>query len=125
MPLTAEQRKLRAQIAAHTSGARTDDRPARTGKARKAFNNRFEREVDPDGKLSPAERAKRAENARKAYFARLALTCVDAENRTKAHNPHKTCRYSTAANTSRQPYGKPHTPPGPPRAHHGKPNTLT
>ncbi|MGH3968275.1 MAG: hypothetical protein ACRDTV_09240 [Mycobacterium sp.] len=37
------------------------------------MHDKFERQVDPDGKLSPAERAKRAEHARKAYFARLAL----------------------------------------------------
>jgi len=33
---------------------------------------RFEREVDPDGVLAPAERALRAESARKAHFARMA-----------------------------------------------------
>jgi hypothetical protein len=34
---------------------------------------KFEREVDPDNSLPPAERAKRAEHLRKAYFQRLAL----------------------------------------------------
>jgi hypothetical protein len=43
---------------------------------------RFEREVDPDGTLDPAERARRAENARKAYFASLALK--SAVSRRKA-----------------------------------------
>jgi len=36
--------------------ARTDDRAGRTASARQAFRDRFEREVDPDGKLDPAER---------------------------------------------------------------------
>ena len=40
---------------------------------RKAFLDRFEKQVDPDGELLPAERARRAEHARKAYFARLAF----------------------------------------------------
>ena len=31
------------------------------------------REVDPDDKLEPVERARRAEHARRAYFTRLAL----------------------------------------------------
>ena len=39
----------------------------------RAFLDRFEREVDPDGTLDPAERAKRTEHARKAYFLSLAL----------------------------------------------------
>ena len=32
-------------------------------------------QVDPDGALTPAQRAKRADHARKAYFQRLALKC--------------------------------------------------
>jgi hypothetical protein len=69
---------LRAQLAAHTSWANTENRAARTAAARKAALDRFEREVDPDGKLSPEERARRATNARKAYFARLALRSSQA-----------------------------------------------
>jgi hypothetical protein len=79
--LTKTERTLCAQIGAHTSWANTDDRPARTSNARKAFNDRFEREVDPDGVLTRAERAKRAENARKAYFSRLALKSAQARRR--------------------------------------------
>lgn len=68
-----DHRTLIARIAAHESWAQTPDRTARTAPARAAALDRFEREVDPDGVLSPAERAKRAEHARKAYFLRLAL----------------------------------------------------
>jgi hypothetical protein len=35
--------------------------------------SRFEREVDPDGALDPAERARRASHAKTAYFTRLAF----------------------------------------------------
>lgn len=79
--LTPAERSLRAQIAAHESWARTDDRSARTANARRAMLDRFERQVDPDRKLPPAERAKRAEHARKAYFARLALASARARRR--------------------------------------------
>lgn len=82
-PLTESERRLRSQIAAHESWARTDDRSARTAKARKAALDRFEREVDPTGELTPQERAKRAEHARKAYFARLALKSAQARRRAK------------------------------------------
>jgi hypothetical protein len=40
--------------------------------------DRFEKEVDPDGILAPAERAKRAANARSAYYKRLALKSARA-----------------------------------------------
>jgi hypothetical protein len=71
--LTPAERTLRAQIAANTSWANTSDRLARTAAARRAAADRFEREVDPDGILSPEEHAKRAENARKAHFQRMAF----------------------------------------------------
>lgn len=71
-------RNLAASIAAHTSWANTPDRSARTAPARTAFGDRFEREVDPDGALPPAERARRAEHARKAYMLRLALKSAQA-----------------------------------------------
>ncbi|WFE44280.1 hypothetical protein [Verrucosispora sp. WMMD1129] len=67
------ERSQIAALAAHIKWAGCDDRAAATAAARSAFNERFEKQVDPDGKLPPAERAKRAESARKAYFARLAL----------------------------------------------------
>jgi hypothetical protein len=43
--------------------------------------DKFERQVDPDNELSPAERAKRAEHARKAYYKRLALKSARARRR--------------------------------------------
>jgi hypothetical protein len=77
-------RRLAAQKAVHTSWAHTADPAARTAPARKAFADRFERQVDPEGTLSPTERARRAEHARKAYMADLALKSAKARRRRKA-----------------------------------------
>jgi len=49
-----------------------------TRAAREAFLDRFEREVDPDGRLPDVERRRRAEAARKAYFSNLALKSARA-----------------------------------------------
>lgn len=81
--LSPAERKLRAQIAAHTSWANTDDRRARTANGTAALLSKFEREVDPDGTLDPSERARRAESARKAHFARLAFKSAQARRQRK------------------------------------------
>ena len=74
MPVApSSERRLRAQLAAHTSWANTADPTARTAPARQAMMQRFEDQVDPDGKLTAQERTRRAEHARKAYFTSLAL----------------------------------------------------
>lgn len=78
-----QERRLSARIAAHESWAHTPDRSARTAPARAALMGKFETEADPDGTLSPAERARRAEHLRKAYFARLALKSARARRRIK------------------------------------------
>lgn len=74
-------RALIARIAAHTSWANTPDPAARTAKARAAALERFERQVDPDGTLPPAERARRAEAARKAHFLGMARKSADSRRR--------------------------------------------
>lgn len=81
MPTT---RQIIGSIGAHESWARTPDRAARTAPGRRAFLDRFERLVDPAGELPEAERAKRAENARKAYFQRLALKSAQARRKDAA-----------------------------------------
>jgi hypothetical protein len=73
MELTPEQRSLRSRMAAHSSWARTADRAERTRNGREAFMRRFEDQVDPDRTLSLDDRLRRAEQARKAHFAQLAL----------------------------------------------------
>jgi hypothetical protein len=52
-----------------------------TAPARAAFLARFEAEVDPEGILPPEERARRAEFARKAYFAGMAFKSAKARSR--------------------------------------------
>jgi hypothetical protein len=75
--LTPSQRALRTRIAAYTLHA-TQDARVTTQPARDAFLARFEREVDPDGSLPVAERRRRAEAAKRAYFSRLALRSAKA-----------------------------------------------
>ncbi len=71
---------LAGRIGAHSLHARYDSRQI-TAPARAAFLGRFEREADPDGVLSPKERARRALHLRKAYFARLALRSAQVRQR--------------------------------------------
>jgi hypothetical protein len=78
----AERRQI-AKIGGLTSWANTTDRTMRTQPGRDAFLARFEDQVDPQRRLSPQERARRAEAAKKAYFARLALK--SAQKRRGGH----------------------------------------
>jgi len=80
VPLTPSERSMRARIAAHAVHAKYDSRDL-TANARKSFLSRFEREVDPDGVLPEAERIRRAEHARKAYFQQLAYKSARARRR--------------------------------------------
>lgn len=75
--LTPAERILRAKLAAHTRWANTDPVEG-TAKARAAFLDGFEVEVDPEGVLPIEERQRRAAHARKAYFARLSLKSSQA-----------------------------------------------
>ena len=77
---TPSQRSMSARLAAYEKHARTDGREA-TAAARAAFLSRFERDVDPQGILPPAERARRAEHAKKAYFLKLALKSSKARQK--------------------------------------------
>lgn len=81
--LTPAERTLRARIAAYESWAMTPDRSARTAPAREAALRRFEDQVDPDRTLPDAERARRAESARRAYFTRLAFASAKARRAKK------------------------------------------
>ena len=83
---SAAERSLIGQYAAYESWARTPDRAARTRNARQAAEDRFLREVDPEGVLPEATRRQMAEAARKAYFARLALKSAQARRRRAGGN---------------------------------------
>jgi hypothetical protein len=76
-PPNLAERRLRARLAAHAMHARHDARLT-TANGRAAFRARFEREVDPDGVLDLQERRRRAEHARRAFYARLTLASVKA-----------------------------------------------
>lgn len=78
------EHSLASRMGAHMSWANTEDRPARTLAARRAFIDKFEKLADPDGVLLPAERAKRAESLRKAHYSRLALKSAQARRRRSA-----------------------------------------
>src|SRR5579862_654094 len=71
------ERSLRARAAAYRLHSLYDSREL-TANARAAFRDRFARQVDPHGILSEAERQRRAECARKAYYAALAAKSVRA-----------------------------------------------
>jgi hypothetical protein len=82
--LPPSQRRLRAQIAANIGWSETPDRTARTAPGRQAAEERFFQLVDPDGTLDPAERARRAANARRAHFQRMAFKSAEARRRKAA-----------------------------------------
>lgn len=79
--MTPEQKSLHMSAAAHASWANTGDRTARTAKARAAAEKRFELIVDPEGKLPEHERMKRAESARKAHYAKMAIASAKARRK--------------------------------------------
>jgi hypothetical protein len=72
MSLSPHEAALRGRIGAYALHARRDPRET-TRNARVAFLARFLDEVDPDRLLPEPDRLRRADAARKAYFARLAL----------------------------------------------------
>lgn len=72
MTLTPERAAQLGRIGSHSRWAHEPDRVAATQPARDGFMAKFERQVDPDGLLTPQERAFRAEHAMKAHMARIA-----------------------------------------------------
>ena len=81
--MTPDQRRLRGRMAAAVLHSRYDSR-ALTQRARIAFLRKFLDQVDPDGRLSEGERLRRAEQARRAHFLRLALASSGARRRRRA-----------------------------------------
>ena len=82
MTLTPSERTQRARMGAYSLHAQRDPRET-TRAARATFLGRFELQVDPELTLEPAERARRAEAARHAYFAGLALKSARARAQRK------------------------------------------
>jgi hypothetical protein len=81
--MSAEERERHARLAAHAMHARNDSR-AVTANARRAFLDRFEHQVDPDGVLPVAERCRRAEHAKREHMLRLALRSAQVRRRRAA-----------------------------------------
>jgi len=75
--LSPSQRAMQARLAAFVLHSRYDSREL-TRPAREKFLDRFIDEVDPERTLPQAERERRAECARRAYFTRLALKSAKA-----------------------------------------------
>jgi hypothetical protein len=75
-------KSLQHQIAANTRWSKED--PTRQGEILRAgLEQRFLDEVDPDHQLPEAERIRRAECARKAFYQRLALKSAQARKARK------------------------------------------
>ena len=83
MSASPAERQMRSRKGAHAVHARHDSR-AITAPARAAFLGRFEREVDPECKLPPAVRARRAQHARKAYMTGLALRSAQSRRKRRS-----------------------------------------
>jgi hypothetical protein len=71
-PMTPGERTLRARAAAYEMHAKHGSQKAAI-KGQAALLAKFERQVDPEGRLTPEERRRRALHARRAHMARLAL----------------------------------------------------
>lgn len=67
------ERSLQMRLASHLSWANTNDRTKRTAPGRRAADDRFAKQVDPNNELPAEVRALRADSARRAFFAAIAL----------------------------------------------------
>ncbi|OBB46765.1 hypothetical protein [Mycobacterium sp. 852002-51961_SCH5331710] len=74
--LTPTERILRAKLAAHESWAKTEDRSARTAKARQAQDDKFLADAGGD--------PQRAESLRRAHFTRMALKSAQVRRARKS-----------------------------------------
>jgi hypothetical protein len=80
--LSPAQRILRSRIAGKKT-ASLHSADEMLGPARAALASKWEREVDPDGTLEPAERERRANAARASFFAALSLKGQQARKARK------------------------------------------
>lgn len=74
--------RLRARRAALARHAHGDTRTA-TEPARRAWEERWVDEVDPNRQLDPDERARRAERAKRAHMLGLAQRSAEARRRRR------------------------------------------
>jgi hypothetical protein len=71
--MTPQERRARAQKAANTRWSKPGERERQADAASAAIRRRAEQQVDPDGVLDPAERAKLVASALRAQAADLQL----------------------------------------------------
>ena len=81
--MAKSSRSLVARIGAHALHSQYDSREL-SAAGRAKFMSRFLDEVDPERVLPEAERLRRAEHAKSAYFCRLALKSAKARQKRKA-----------------------------------------
>jgi hypothetical protein len=74
----------RAVIAANDRWSRPGARETQSKRIREARIQMYEKRVDPDSALDPAERAQLADNALRADMARLAMQSAQARRRAAA-----------------------------------------
>jgi hypothetical protein len=78
--MTPNERSLRGRVGAYTLHAKGG---TNTAAARAAFMERFEQEADPEGLLPKEERLRRADFAKRAHFAKLALKAAKTRRTRK------------------------------------------
>jgi hypothetical protein len=84
MPLTPEQRRIRASVAAHARWSQ-EDPAANAQRGQAGLLARFDREVrEAEPGLTEAEYSRRAESAYRAHMARLSLASSKARATRKA-----------------------------------------
>jgi hypothetical protein len=83
--MTPEQRRLRAQVAANARWSRHMAREDQASTARLAIFARLEREVDPQGRLSPDQRAVLVRAAARRLSAQL--NAAQARKRAARRSP--------------------------------------
>jgi len=78
-----DQHRAAGRIGGLVKASRYDPQDL-TAAARKGFLARFLDAVDPEGVLPMAERQRRAEALKKAYFVKLAMRSAETRRRRKA-----------------------------------------
>lgn len=96
----ASSNALRASIGGLTTVLRygPDEVAAR---ARAGLDARFEREVDPDGSMEPAKRARLVELARTRYYRRLAFKSAEVRRNAKTRGARHAAGAAAAQQTQK------------------------
>jgi len=76
---TPTKRRLAARVGGLSLRLKSDSTKI-AARARMGLGRKFEREVDPEGNLSPTELAKKVKLAKSLYYTRLALRSVKSRN---------------------------------------------